>query len=143
MNWTWNVRSNAGAMNGLEFARCTTTGGWEQVLVHAAPAQASIEVIDGADRIVARADLERSGAYSPMTLVELEGSALRRSEVWPAEDMYGLPVLLADGEVGILHRWEHAGDHSWWRWSVEFSNHTGRPDDWAPPGQHVRRRRQA
>jgi hypothetical protein len=24
MNWTWNVRSNDGAMNGLEFARCTT-----------------------------------------------------------------------------------------------------------------------
>jgi len=27
MNWTWNVRSNDGAMNGLEFARCTTAGG--------------------------------------------------------------------------------------------------------------------
>jgi hypothetical protein len=141
MNWTWNVRSNDGAMNGLEFARCTTAGGWEQVLVHAAPAKAMIEVIDGADRVVARADLERSGAYSPMTLVELEGSALRRSEVWPTEDMYGLPVLLAGGEVGILHQWQHAGDHSWWRWSVEFSNHTGRPDDWAPPGQRARRRR--
>jgi hypothetical protein len=24
MNWTCNVRSNDGAMNGLEFARCTT-----------------------------------------------------------------------------------------------------------------------
>jgi hypothetical protein len=24
MNWTWNLRSNDGAMNGLEFARCTT-----------------------------------------------------------------------------------------------------------------------
>jgi hypothetical protein len=26
MNWTWNVRSNDGAMNGLEFAKCTTAG---------------------------------------------------------------------------------------------------------------------
>lgn len=28
MSWTWNVRSNDGAMNGLEFARCTAAGGW-------------------------------------------------------------------------------------------------------------------
>ena len=51
---------------------------------------------------VARADLERSGEYSPMTLVEIDGRAIRRSEVWPTEDFYGLPVLLAGGEVGIL-----------------------------------------
>ena len=38
MNWTWNVRSNDGAMNGLEFARCTTAGGFGRVLIHAAPA---------------------------------------------------------------------------------------------------------
>jgi hypothetical protein len=69
-----------------------------------------------------------------MTLIELDGSTLRRSEVWPAEEHYGLPVLLSGGEVGILQQWQHAEDHSWWRWSVEFSNHTGRPDDWAPPG---------
>jgi hypothetical protein len=48
-------------------------------------------------------------------------------------------VLLAGGEVGLLQTWQHAEDHSWWRWSVEFSNHTGRPDDWAPPGQQIRR----
>jgi hypothetical protein len=104
MNWTWNVRSNDGA------------------------------VIDGDDRVVARADLERSGEYSPMTLIELAGPAMRRSEVWPAEDMFGLPVLLAGGEVGILRTWRHAEDRSWWQWSIEFSNHVGRPDDWAPPG---------
>jgi len=43
MNWTWNVRSNDGAMNGLEFARCTTAGGFGQVLIHAAPGKAKIE----------------------------------------------------------------------------------------------------
>ena len=36
------------------------------------------------------------------------------------------------GEVGILRRWRHSEDRSWWQWSIEFSNHTGRPDDWAP-----------
>jgi hypothetical protein len=139
MNWTWNVRSNDGAMNGLEFARCTTAGGLDRVLIHAAPGQAAIEIIDGDDRVVARADLDRSGEYRPMTLVERDGSTLRRSEVWPTEEHYGLPVLLAGGEAGILQAWQHADDHSWWRWSLEFSNHTGRPADWAPPGQHVRR----
>jgi hypothetical protein len=132
MNWTWNVRSNDGAMNGLEFAKCTTAGGFGRVLIHAAPADAKIEIIDGDDTVVARADLRRTGDYSPMTLIELDGSAMRRSEVWPDAGLYGLPVLLAGGEVGILRRWRHAEDRSWWRWSIEFSNHTGRPDDWAP-----------
>jgi len=57
---------------------------------------------------------------------------MRRSEVWPDADLYGLPVLLAGGEVGILRRWRHAEDRNWWQWSIEFSNHTGRPDDWSP-----------
>jgi hypothetical protein len=55
MSWTWNVRSNDGAMNGLEFARCTTAGGFGRVLVHAAPGRAEIEIIDGDDQVVARA----------------------------------------------------------------------------------------
>jgi hypothetical protein len=139
MNWTWNIRSNDGAMNGLEFARCTTAGGFGRVLIHAAPAKAKIEIIDDNDQLIVRADLERSGEYSPMTLVEIDGRAVRRSEVWPTEDFYRLPVLLAGGEVGILQKWQHAEDHSWWQWSVEFSNHTARPDDWAPPGQSPRR----
>jgi len=138
MNWTWNVRSNDGAMNGLEFARCTTAGGLGRVLIHAAPGRAAIEIIDADDRLIARANLNRSGEYRPMTLVELEGSTLRRSEIWPTEQHYGLPVLLSGGEAGILQAWQHADDHSWWRWSLEFSNHVGRPADWAPPGQPVR-----
>ena len=133
MNWTWDIRSNDAGMNGLEFARCTTAGGFDRVLMHAAPGSAGITITDGEDRIVARADLPRQGEYSPMTLIERDGAGLRRREVWPGEDLYGLPVLLAGGEVGMLRHWEHAADHSWWRWSVEFSNHTGRPDDWSPP----------
>ena len=105
MNWTWN----------------------------AAPAHAKVEVIDGDDRVLARAHLERLGDYSLMTLIELNGSAMGRSEVWPDQGMYGLPVLLAGGEASILRAWKHAEDRSWWQWSIDFSNHTGRPDDWAPP----------
>lgn len=126
MNWTWNIRSRDGAMNGLEFARCTTAGGFSRVLVHAAPAQMSLEVIADDDQVVARGALDREGEYSPMTLVILADGNLQRDEVWPDEGLYGLPVLLAGGEVGILGAWHHADDHSWWQWSVEFSNHTGK-----------------
>ena len=97
------------------------------------------QVIDNDDRVAARGDLDRHSEYSPMTLVELDGPTLRRMEVWPTDELYGLPVLLSGGEVGLLQKWQHAEDHSWWRWSVEFSNHTGRPADWAPPGQQIRR----
>jgi hypothetical protein len=133
MNWTWNIRSGDGAMNGLEFALCTTAGGIDRALVHAAPAQLQIEIRADDGTVVATGRLERDGDYSPMTLLERDGDELRRAEVWPGEEHLGLPVLLAGGEVGILRQWEHAPDHSWWRWSVEFSNHTGRPADWAPP----------
>lgn len=139
MNWTWNIRSNDGAMNGLEFARCTTAGDFRRALIHAAPGSAKVEVIGEDDQVIARTDVERQGEYSPMTLLELDGNDVSRSEVWPSEDLYGLPVLLAGGEVGVLQRWEHADDHSWWRWSVEFSNHTGRPQDWAPERQNLQR----
>lgn len=126
-------------MNGLEFSRATTAGGFTRVLIHAAPAQAQVEIIDEEDRVVARGEIERTSEYSPMTLVEMDGDTLSRREVWPDEGYYGMPVILAGGEVGILQHWEHADDRRWWRWVVEFSNHTGRPSDWAPEGQTLRR----
>ena len=139
MNWTWTIRSGDGGMNGLEFTRATTAGAFTRVLVHAAPARMQIEIRADNDRRIATGLLEREGEYSPMTLVEIDGDSLHRREVWPDESFYGLPVLLAGGEVGLLTRWEHAEDRSWWRWSVEFSNHRARPPDWAPPGGHLRR----
>lgn len=90
MNWTWNVRSRDGAMNGLEFARCTAAGGFTRVLVHTAPAQASVEVIADDGKVIAREDIDRDGNYSPMTLMVLGGEHIRRSEVWPDENLYGL-----------------------------------------------------
>jgi hypothetical protein len=139
VNWTWRIRARDGAMNGLEFTSATTASGFSRVLVHAAPAQASVEVSEGGGRIVLRSDADRDGGYTPMTLLEIDGGALRRSEIWPGQEHEGLPVLLAGGEVGVLLGWQHADDRSWWRWTVEFSNHTGRPDDWAPDGQHLLR----
>ena len=139
MNWTWELRSRDGGMNGLEFARCTTASGFSRVLVHAAPAQLGLEVRADDGTSVLRADADRDGDYSPITLLEIDGDAFRRSEIWPDDGHLGLPVLLPGGEVGVLTAWEHAPDRSWWRWSVEFSNHRGRPADWAPQGQQLQR----
>jgi hypothetical protein len=139
MNWTWIIRARDAAMNGLEFACCTTAGGFTRVLIHAAPAHASVELTGDDGRRLARSDVDREGDYSPMTLLELDGERFRRREIWPDETHHGLPVLLAGGEVGILRQWRHSDDHSWWQWSVEFSNHTGRPADWSPPDQDIQR----
>ena len=139
MNWTWELRSRDGGMNGLEFARCTTASGFSRVLVHAAPGTLRLLLTADDGTTIARGDVDRDGDYSPITLLELDRGTVRRSEIWPDHGNLGLPVLLPGGEVGVLTAWEHAGDRSWWRWSVEFSNHVGRPDDWQPEGQHLQR----
>ena len=139
-NWTWSLRSRDGAMNGLEFSRATTASRFTRALIHAAPAQLSVEIVDHRDIIVARSnDLDRIGDYLPMTLLIIDGTAISRSEAWPDDSMYGLPVLLAGGEVGLLREWHNSEDHSWWKWSLELANHTGRPADWAAPDQDVQR----
>jgi len=125
MSWKWIIRSRDGGMNGLEFACATTEGGTRTVLVHAAPAQATVEVRDEADAVVARGEADACGPSTPMSLVELgvgAGTRITRREVWPTEGHYGLPVILCGGEVGILRHWENGRSHDWWRWSVDFSN---------------------
>ena len=91
MNWTWNIRTRDGAMNGLEFARCTTASGFTRVLVHAAPGKAKIEIIAAADRVVARGDLDRHGEYSPMTLVERDGRRCTVARCGPPRSFMGCP----------------------------------------------------
>jgi len=135
VNWTWDLRSRDGGMNGLDFARCITAGGFTRVLIHAAPARLAVSVTAADGSVVIRGDCDREGEYSPITLLSLADGGLRRSEVWPDESHHGLPVLLCGGEVGILTCWRHADDRSWWQWSVEFSNHVDRPPNWAPPDQ--------
>src|SRR5258706_12476424 len=73
-------------MNGLEFARCTTVGGFSRALIHAPQGNARIEVIDRDDRVIAPADLGRAGAYAPMTLIGLDGRVLA-SASWPQPRM--------------------------------------------------------
>lgn len=134
LNWTWDIRSGDGGMNGLEFCRALTAGGLRRVLVHAAPARAQVTVVADDGALVASGRPERTGDYSPITELWFEGDGIRRQEVWPTEEHLGLPVLLPGGEVGVLTAWRNAEDRSWWQWSVEFSNHRDRPADWQPEG---------
>lgn len=139
-NWTWSLRSREGAMNGLEFARATTASGFTRALVHAAPAELWLEIVDDHGNLIAQAEkLDRTGDYLPMTMLTINRGVISRSEVWPDNSFYGLPVFLAGGEVGLLQDWLNSEDHSWWRWSLQFANHTGRPVDWAAPNQKIQR----
>lgn len=133
MNWTWSLRSNDGGMNGLEFCLAYTSGGHQRALVHAAPSKLKVEVRTDEDDLIAAGVAERSGDYTPITLLELGADGVTREEIWPTADHYGLPVLLPGGEVGVLKAWSNAEDRSWWRWSIELSNHKERPADWTPP----------
>jgi hypothetical protein len=58
----------------------------------------------GSDRVLARADLERTGEYSPMTLIELDSGAMRRSEGWPDDfsNHVGRPRRLGPPERGLM-----------------------------------------
>jgi hypothetical protein len=70
-------------MNGLEFARYLTAGGLGLVLVHAAPAQMSVEVIDDDPRLVAAGDADRHGDYAPMTVLVIDHGRVERREIRP------------------------------------------------------------
>lgn len=139
MNWHWHIRGTDGGMNGLEFSTALTAGNLDQILIHAAPARASIEVRADDDTLIAKGDVERQGDYSPMTLITISGSDVQREEIWPTDVHLGMPVVLAGGEVGVLTAWRDGDDRSWWQWSVEFSNHKERPADWAPEDGALRR----
>jgi hypothetical protein len=89
--------------------------------------QAEIEVVADNGDLIASGRPQRTGDYSPITELVLNGGEIRRREVWPTDEHLGLAVLLPGGEVGVLTAWRNAEDHSWWQWSVEFSNHRERP----------------
>lgn len=102
MNGTWLLRSRDAATKGLESARCLTAGGLERVLVHASPAQMSVEVVDQEHHLVASGEADRHGDYSPMTEMMIADRNERR-EVWPAEERHGPAELLPGGEMHARH----------------------------------------
>jgi hypothetical protein len=67
-------------------------------------------------------DLPRT-ANTPMARLQRQGNQVIRKDIWPTEADYGLPVLLAGGEVGILQQWWNDPEEQQWRWRVEFYNH--------------------
>lgn len=94
----------------------------EQLLLHAAPQVISVTVTDvNGRRLAAGKDLEATQT-SPMCLLQRDGDAVIRRDLWPGAAEHGLPVLLPGGEVGILQSWWHAEDQKEWRWQVEFYN---------------------
>jgi hypothetical protein len=118
----WEVRNPDGGATGLEFARARMEE-HDHVLGHALPERVDIDVTDEHGALVARARGLSHDAVTPMSRLDVEGDAIERANVWPDESDLGKPVILPGGEVGILHEWWNADDHSEWRWSIELSNH--------------------
>src|SRR3954466_16302663 len=100
-------------MNGLDFARALTAGGFSRVLVHAAPSRLRVHVTSGDGATVASGEPDRAGEDSPITPLELAGARLRRAAPWPDDGYLGLPVLRPGGEVGVLTAWQPRRDRSW------------------------------
>jgi len=91
--------------------------------VHAAPEVIAVEVYDDARRLVARGRNLTRTLESPICRLRIvDGNAVVRDDIWPADADIGSVVLLAGGEAGVLKSWWNADDHSEWRWQVEFYN---------------------
>lgn len=117
----WEIRNPDGGAMGLEFALARMAN-HDVVLVHAAPSRMDVVVRDEAGaRLAEGRDLEHE-SVAPMSRLTLQGSDIRRENLWPTDDDLDLPVILPGGEVGLLRSWWNADDHTSWRWQVEFSN---------------------
>jgi hypothetical protein len=58
-----------------------------------------------------------------MARLQRQAHQVTREDIWPTEADYGLQVILAGGEVGILQQWWNDAEEQQWRWRVEFYNH--------------------
>ena len=120
----WDLWFPDAGASGLAFARCRVdsadAGG--RVLVHAAPPHLDVTVRDERGAVIAEGRGLRRTAPGPMSVLLREGGTVRLEDRWPTQQDLGLVVLLPGGEAGILKSWWHAGDHSEWRWQVEFYN---------------------
>ncbi len=118
----WDLWIPDVAAVGVSFAggRLAAT---DTLLVHAAPQKLTVVVMDERGVRVARGqDLSRT-SDTRMARPRRAGDTVTREDIWPSEADYGVPVLLADGEVGRLAAWWNAPDYAAWRWSIELYNH--------------------
>ena len=115
----WTIRP---AGDDVVFARGQMAAA-TRVLGHSLPDAIDVEVREKDGSLVAAAAGLRGEEQTPMAVLEIEGDAVRRTQMWPSDDDLGTPVILPGGEVGILTAWRHAADHSEWRWSIELHNH--------------------
>ncbi len=118
----WDLWIPDVASQGVSFARGRLNA-TQVLLVHAAPEKLTVEVYDNNRNFLAQgADLKRT-ANSPIARLQLQGKQVTREDIWPTESEIGLPVILAGGEVGMLHYWWNDKDEQQWRWHLEFYNH--------------------
>lgn len=121
---TWDLWFPSAGSTGLPFARARVdaAAAGDRVLVHAAPPALEVVVRDADGREVARGGGER-GEGGPITFLRRDGDTITLEDGWPTQDDLGRVVLLPGGEAAVLTAWENAPDRSWWRWSIELSNH--------------------
>ncbi len=118
----WDLWYPKAAATGIPFARGRIDG-TEVMLVHAAPPVLSVTVRGDDGRVLAEGKDLPATDDTPMTRLTRRGNRIEREDFWPGEHDLGGLVLLPGGEVGTLKQWQHADDHSEWRWQVEFYNH--------------------
>ncbi|HLJ35859.1 MAG TPA: hypothetical protein VKU38_19535 [Ktedonobacteraceae bacterium] len=118
----WDLWIPDVAAVGVSFSRGRLDA-TDVLLVHAAPEKLTVEVLDDNGGLLARsADLPRT-ANTPMARLRRQGNQVTREDFWPTASDYGLPVILAGGEVGILQQWWNDPEEQQWRWQLEFYNH--------------------
>jgi hypothetical protein len=118
----WDLWIPDVAAQGVSFARGRLNAA-DVLLVHAAPEKLTVEVYDDNRVILAQGtDLPRT-ANTPMARLQRQAHQVTREDIWPTEADYGLQVILAGGEVGILQQWWNDAEEQQWRWRVEFYNH--------------------
>lgn len=118
----WDLWIPDAAAQGVSFARGRLDA-IEAIIVHAAPEKLTVEVFDDNRNLQARGvDLPRT-ANTPMARLTCRGNTVTREDIWPSASDYGVPVILAGGEVGILQLWWNDAEQQEWRWSLQFYNH--------------------
>lgn len=118
----WDLWIPDVAAQGVLFARGRLNA-VQVLLVHAGPEKLTAEVFDDQRNNMAQGTNLARTADTPMARLRMQGKEVIREDIWPTEVDYGLPVILAGGEVGILQEWWNDQEQQQWRWRLEFYNH--------------------